>query len=66
MYDDVLEDILNHNHTHYVFPSGRGSTKSSFAGVVIPLLLMANPETHAVCFRKVGNTIQKSHYLTDR
>lgn len=62
MYDDVLEDILNHNHTHYVFPGGRGSTKSSFAGVAIPLLLMANPETHAVCFRKVGNTIQKSIY----
>ena len=30
MYDDVLEDILNHGHTHYVFPGGRGSTKSSF------------------------------------
>lgn len=60
MYDDVLEDILDHNHTHYVFPGGRGSTKSSFVGIAIPLLLMAYPNTHAVCFRKIGNTVQKS------
>lgn len=60
MYDDVLEDILNHNHTHYVFPGGRGSTKSSFVGIAIPLILMAYPDTHAVCFRKIGNTVQKS------
>jgi len=60
MYDDILEDILSHNHTHYVFPGGRGSTKSSFVGIAIPLILMAYPNTHAVCFRKVGNTVQKS------
>lgn len=61
MYDNVLEDILNHGHTHYVFPGGRGSTKSSFVGGIdIPLLIMAYPNVHACCFRKVGNTIQKS------
>ena len=61
MYDDVLKDILNHGHTHYVFPGGRGSTKSSFVGgIAIPLLIMAYPNVHAVCFRKVGNTVQKS------
>lgn len=61
MYDDVLEDILNHDHTHYVFPGGRGSTKSSFVGgICIPLLIMSDPNIHAVCFRKVGNTIQTS------
>ena len=61
MYDDVLEDIFEHNHTHYVFPGGRGSTKSSFVGgVSIPLLIMQNPQIHAVCFRKVANTIQTS------
>jgi|GEM_PF-5563043 len=26
-YDSVLQDILSHNHSHYSFPSGRGSTK---------------------------------------
>lgn len=61
MYDDVLEDILEHRHTHYVFPGGRGSTKSSFVGGVdIPLLIISNPTVHAVCFRKIGNTIQTS------
>ena len=61
MYDDVLEDVLMHRHTHYVFPGGRGSTKSSFAGgVCVPLLIMQNPMCHAVCFRKVANTIQNS------
>lgn len=61
MYDDVLDDILAHRHTHYVFPGGRGSTKSSFVGgVCVPLLVMQNPGVHAVCFRKVANTIQNS------
>ena len=61
MYDSVLEDILNHGHTHYVFPGGRGSTKSSFiGGIVIPLLIVSYPKVNAVCFRKVGNTVQKS------
>ena len=61
MYDDVLEDVLEHRHTHYVFPGGRGSTKSSFVGGIdIPLLIMQNPTVHAVCFRKIANTIQTS------
>ena len=63
MYDDVLDDILHHQHTHYVFPGGRGSTKSSFVGgIAIPLLIVQNPKCHAICFRKVGNTIQNSIY----
>lgn len=61
MYDDTLQDILAHKHTHYTFPGGRGSTKSSFVGgIAIPLLLVANPNIHAACFRKIGNTIQNS------
>ena len=61
MYDDVMKDVLAHNHTHYVFAGGRGSTKSSFVGgILIPLLIMLNPLCHAVVFRKIGNTIQKS------
>ena len=61
MYDDILEKIFKHEYTHWIFPGGRGSTKSSFVGgIVIPLLIMANPDIHACCFRKVGNTIQKS------
>lgn len=60
-YKPVLKDILNHGHVHYVFAGGRGSTKSTFVGAdAIPLLIMAYPNIHAVCFRKIGNTVQKS------
>ena len=62
MYKPVLKDVLNHDHVHYVFAGGRGSTKSSFVGEAIPLLIVQNPDIHAVCFRKVGNTIQNSIY----
>ena len=60
-YKPLLKDILEHRHTHYVLAGGRGSTKSTFVGAdAIPLLIMAYPNIHAVCFRKVGNTVQKS------
>ncbi len=58
---DVLEDIFEHRHSEYVFKGGRGSTKSSFiGGVAIPLLITIYPDIHAVCFRKIANTIQTS------
>ena len=60
MYRDVLKDILHHDHTHYVFPGGRGSTKSSFVSEAIPLLMLQNPNVHCVVFRKVGNTMKTS------
>ena len=61
MYKPVLKDVFRHDHTHYVFPGGRGSTKSSFVGgIAIPLLIIQNPECHAICFRKIANTIQTS------
>ena len=60
MYYDLLDDILHHEYTHYVMAGGRGSTKSSFVGIAIPLLIVHNPKIHACCFRKVGNTIQNS------
>ena len=63
MYDNVLRDIFEHKHTHYTFPGGRGSCKSSFVGLVIPLIIVNNPQVHAACFRKVGNTIQNSIYI---
>lgn len=63
MYDDALKDILSHRHTHYIFAGGRGSTKSSFiGGAAIPLLIMAHRDIHAVCFRKIGNTVKNSIY----
>ena len=63
MYKDVFIDIMKHGHTHYVGSGGRGSTKSSFyGGICIPLLIVNYPNIHALCFRKVGNTIQTSIY----
>ena len=59
-FDDVLDDILDHNHVHYVFKGGRGSTKSSFISEVIPLIMLENPQVHALVFRKVGNTMKNS------
>lgn len=60
MYDDVLDDILEHNHTHYTFSGGRGSTKSSFISEIIPLLMIQHPNIHACIFRKVANTLKTS------
>lgn len=61
-YDDILKDVLEHGHTHYVFPGGRGSLKSSFISIAIPLVMLDHPNVHAICFRKVANTIQNSVY----
>jgi len=60
MFMPVLDDILDHRHTHYVFKGGRGSTKSSFVSEAIPLIMIQNPSCHCVCFRKVGNTMKTS------
>ena len=59
-FDDVFYDIIEHRHTHYWLKGGRGSLKSSFISVVIPALLMLNPECHAVVFRKVERDIKRS------
>ena len=60
-FDSVFQDIMQNHHTHYIFPGGRGSTKSSFVGGrCIPLLLIANPNVHAVCY-----TPQRQDILTE-
>ena len=60
VFKELLEDILQHKHSRYILPGGRGSTKSSFIAIAIILVMMKYPTVHAVCFRKVGNTIQTS------
>ena len=62
-FDNVFNSIMEHKYTNYIFPGGRGSTKSSFVGgIVVPLLLIMNPKCHACCFRKIGNTLKTSVY----
>lgn len=63
---DLLDDVLSNKHTHYWIKGGRGSTKSSFIGVVIPLLMMMDSQngiySNAVALRKVGDTLSDSVY----
>ena len=63
-YDEILNDILNHNHTHYIFKGGRGSCKSSFISIAIILLMIQqeNKDKHCVIFRKTANTLRDSVY----
>lgn len=58
----VARDVFQHGHTHYDFSGGRGSLKSSTVSVLVPLLLINNPNTHALVLRKVANTIRDSVY----
>ena len=57
-----LFDIQEHNHDEYVFPGGRGSTKSSFISLVIIDLLEKNSDIHAAIYRQVGDTLRDSVY----
>lgn len=59
---DIAHDIFHHGHAHYDFSGGRGSLKSSTVSILVPLLLVGNPGTHALVLRKVANTIRDSVY----
>lgn len=57
---DLHRDVKQHKYTEYVLPGGRGSCKSSFIGIQIPLLIKRNPNMHAVVLRKYGITLKDS------
>ena len=63
---DVFWDVLDGKHTYYDLYGGRGSTKSSFVGTMIPFQMMQDAEngdfTNTVIFRKVGTTLRESVY----
>lgn len=61
-YHDLVDDVLDHRHTHYTLYGGRGSTKSSAISLLIPLILLQNPKVNACIFRKVANTLKTSVY----
>lgn len=61
-FSSVLFDIENKEHSEYVFPGGRGSTKSSFVSENIIDLLMKNEDIHACVLRQVSNTLKDSVY----
>ena len=61
-FREVHRDIKAHGHTEYTLSGGRGSGKSSFAGVEVVLGLKRNPDMHALVVRRVKDTIKDSVY----
>lgn len=59
-YHGVARDAFEHRHTHYTELGGRGSLKSSYVSIMVPLLVMNNPRANALVLRKVGNTLRDS------
>lgn len=57
-------DIKRELHTHYWLPGGRGSTKSSFISIEIPLNMMKDATkgimSNAVVFRRVKDVLRGS------
>lgn len=58
----LAHDVFIHGHTHYDISGGRGSLKSSCISFLVPLILINNPDTHALILRKIGNTVRDSVY----
>lgn len=61
-FHSLARDVFRHGHTHYDLSGGRGSLKSSSVSLLVPLILLQNPGTHALVLRKVANTIRDSVY----
>lgn len=61
-FSPVLFDIADAAHSEYVFPGGRGSTKSSFCGLNVVDLIMKHEDIHACILRQVGDTLRSSVY----
>ena len=59
-FASTIFDIEDHAHTEYVFPGGRGSTKSSFVSLQMIDLLMKHENMHALAMRQVSNTLKDS------
>lgn len=61
-FSSVLFDIEERKHSEYVFPGGRGSTKSSFVGLEVVDLIKKNKNIHACVLRQVADTLRSSVY----
>lgn len=56
------EIISSEKYNEFLVKGGRGSTKSSFIGLVIIELIEKYPNMHALAMRKIGNTMRDSIY----
>lgn len=61
-YFQMHLDVKKHRHLEYVAKGGRGSAKSSYLSLQIVEIIVNNPQMHALCCRKVGNTLRDSVY----
>lgn len=59
-FSPVLLALMDAEYREYELAGGRGSGKSSFVALAMVWLLKNNPDFHAVCLRKVGNTLRDS------
>lgn len=61
---DLHQDVRANKYNHYWLPGGRGSGKSSFVGIELPLGMMRDAEeghrTHAVALRRYAVTLRES------
>ena len=57
---NLAHDVFEHGHTHYDLSGGRGSMKSSCVSLLVPTLLIQNPQCHALVLRKVASTLRDS------
>lgn len=62
VFAPVVFDIQENGHTEYVFPGGRGSSKSSFVSLQVIDLIMCNDTMHAVVMRQVADTLRGTVY----
>lgn len=58
----VCDDVKREQHMHYWLKGGRGSTKSSFVGLMIIMGIMEDVNANAVVIRKVGVYLKDSVY----
>ena len=59
---DVYRYIREGRYQEYILKGGRGSTKSSFASLIIVESIVNNPEWHVLACRQVQNTLRDSVY----
>lgn len=59
---DAARAVMSEKYHEFVFPGGRGSTKSSFVSLIIIQLIKNNADAHALVCRKVGDTLRDSVY----
>lgn len=62
-FHPILGDVFAEDgHSEFWMQGGRGSTKSSFIGIAIVLLIVNHPFANAVVLRRYGNTLRDSVY----